>query len=134
MFRVWLFIAGLSGCASLVAATYGAHGLNGVTTFSASVKIYETAALQHALHSLAMAAVAVLLAATEGRRNVFGTLAMNISALAFLIGIILFSAGLYYQIVRGDQTFQSLVPVGGSLLMAGWLALALSAFGIRRTA
>jgi uncharacterized membrane protein YgdD (TMEM256/DUF423 family) len=134
MYRVWLFLAGLTGCASLVAATYGAHGLNGVTTFSAQVKIFDTASLQHALHSIAMALTAVLLAATEGRRNAFGTVAMNIAAIAFLAGIILFSGGLYYQIVRGVQDLMQIVPVGGSLLMAGWVALALSAFGIRREA
>jgi uncharacterized membrane protein YgdD (TMEM256/DUF423 family) len=133
VFRVWLFIAGLSGCASLIAATYGAHGLNGATTFSASVKIYDTASLQHALHSIAIAVTAVLLIATEGRRNAFGTVVLNIAALAFLAGIILFSGLLYYQIVRGVQDYMRFVPVGGSLLMAGWLALALSAFGIRRT-
>ena len=133
MYRVWLFIAGLSGCASLIAATYGAHGLNGATTFSASVKIYDTASLQHALHSIAIAVTAVLLIATEGRRKAFGTVVLNIAALAFLAGIILFSGLLYYQIVRGVQDLMRFVPVGGSLLMAGWLALALSAFGIRRT-
>jgi uncharacterized membrane protein YgdD (TMEM256/DUF423 family) len=134
MFRLWLFLAGLSGCASLIAASYGAHGLNGVTTFSASVKIYETASLQHALHSIALAVTALLLIATEGRRNGFGTAVLNIAAIAFLAGIILFSGGLYYQIVRGAQNLSQIVPVGGALLMGGWLALALSAFGIRRAA
>src|SRR5262245_24843428 len=124
MYRFWLFVAGISGCASLIAATYGAHGLNGATTFSAQVKIYETAALQHALHSIALAAIAVLMVATEGRRNAFGTVVLNISAVAFLCGIILFSGCLYYQIVRGVQDLMRIVPVGGSLLMAGWLAFA----------
>ena len=130
MYRIWLFLAGLTGCASLIAATYGAHGLSGA--LPASAKIYDTASLQHGLHSIALALTAVLLAATEGRRKGFGAVLMNIAAFAFFAGIILFSGSLYYQIVRGVQDMPPIAPVGGSLLMAGWLALALSAFGIRR--
>jgi len=130
MYRLWLFIAGIMGCASLIAATYGAHGLSGAAP--TAVKIYDTASLQHGTHSIAMALTAVLLAATDGRRSTFGSVLMNIAAFAFFAGMILFSGSLYYQIVRGVQDMMPIAPIGGTLLMLGWLALALSAFGIRR--
>jgi|EndMetStandDraft_4_1072995.scaffolds.fasta_scaffold472695_1 uncharacterized membrane protein YgdD (TMEM256/DUF423 family) len=130
MYRIWLFLAGLSGCAALIAASYAAHGLTGIA--APAMKNYETASLQHVLHSIAMAIAAGLLIASDGRRSGFGTLVLNLSAFAFLAGIILFSGSLYYEVLRGAQNFRQFVPVGGSLLMAGWVALALSALGIGR--
>jgi uncharacterized membrane protein YgdD (TMEM256/DUF423 family) len=132
-YRIWLFLAGLSGASAVAAAAYGAHGLNGAVTFSASVKIYETAALFHALHALALTLTAVLLAATEGRRGAFACWMLNIAALAFVAGTVLFSGGVYYQIVGGAQSTMPalVVPTGGIAFMVGWVALALSAFGFR---
>jgi uncharacterized membrane protein YgdD (TMEM256/DUF423 family) len=131
-YRIWLFLAGLAGASAVAAAAYGAHGLNGAVTFSASVKIYETAALFHALHALALTLTAVLLAATEGRRGAFACWMLNIAALAFVAGIVLFSGGIYYQIVGGAQSTMPVVPAGGIAFMVGWVALALSAFGLRK--
>jgi uncharacterized membrane protein YgdD (TMEM256/DUF423 family) len=131
-YRIWLFLAGLAGASAVAAAAYGAHGLNGAVTFSAPVKIYESGALFHALHALALTLTAVLLAATEGRRGAFACWMLNIAALAFVAGIVLFSGGIYYQVVNGTQFTAPIVPAGGIILMGGWLALALSAFGLRK--
>jgi uncharacterized membrane protein YgdD (TMEM256/DUF423 family) len=133
VYRLWLFLAGLAGGTAVMAGAYGAHALNGVTTFSAPVKIYEIGALYHAVHAIALTLTAVLLAATEGRRGFFANLMLNLAALAFLAGIILFSGGIYYQILRGGfDTGSPIVPAGGFLFIGGWAALALSAFGFRR--
>jgi uncharacterized membrane protein YgdD (TMEM256/DUF423 family) len=133
LYRIWLFLAGLLGGAAVLAAAHGAHGLNSATTFSAAVKIYDTATLYHVVHAIALTLTAVLLAATEGRRGLFATLALNFAAFAFFAGIILFSGGIYYQITRGGgfEFGVPIVPAGGILFMAGWIALAVSAFGFR---
>lgn len=131
-YRIWLFLAGLAGASAVAAAAYGAHGLNGAVTFSAQVKIYETGALFHALHALALTLTATLLAATEGRRGAFACWMLNIAALCFAAGIVLFCGGVYYQIVSGAQLAVPVVPAGGIAFMAGWVALALSALGFRK--
>lgn len=130
-YRIWLFLAGLAGASALGAAGYGAHGLNGIVTVSPTIKIYDTATLFHALHAIMLALVAVLMAATEGRRGAFASVLLNIAAAAFLIGIVLFSGGIYYQIVRGMQSVP-VAPAGATALFIGWGALALSGFGFRR--
>jgi len=130
-YRIWLFIAGLCGLAAVVAAAHGAHTLNGLTNFSSAVKVYETGALYHMVHAIALMLTAVLLAATDGRRGAFASWLLNIAALAFLLGIILFSGGVYYQVLRSVQTSVPVVPVGGAFFLAGWAALAISAFGFR---
>ena len=131
MYRLWLFLAGVSGAAAVLAAAHGAHTLGGLTSFSSAVKIFETGTLYHTVHSIALMLTAILLAATEGRRRIWASWLLNIAALAFVIGIVLFSGGVYYQVTRGVQANVPIVPVGGVAFLIGWAALALSAFGFR---
>ena len=128
-YRIWLFLAGIAGGTAVIAAAYGAHGLNGVVTVSPMVKIYDTATLYHALHAIALALTAVLLAATDGRRGMVATVLLNFAAAGFVIGILLFSGGIYIHIARGLQSVTPVVPAGGIAFIVGWSALALSAFG-----
>jgi uncharacterized membrane protein YgdD (TMEM256/DUF423 family) len=133
LYRIWLFLAGISGGAAVLAAAYGAHGLQNVVTVSPMIKAYDTATLYHALHSIALAVIATLLAATEGRRGLFTCVMLNIAAVAFIIGIVLFSGGIYYHVTRNMQSVTPVVPGGGAAFLVGWAALALSAFGFRRS-
>jgi len=128
-FRIWLCIAALLGLTSVVAAAYGAHGLTGVTASGTSLKIFDTAQQFHALHSVVLLGIAVLLAATEGARGGLASSALQISAAAFALGILLFCGGIYLGVITGVHTGVSIVPVGGVMLLAGWAALAVSAFG-----
>ena len=131
-FRIWLFIAALSGLTSVLAAGYGAHSLNGITTFSSAVKAYETAQLFHMLHSIVLFGIAILFAVTEGWRGALAHWALQIAALALLLGIVLFSGGIYFGVLKGVQPGIPVVPTGGGLFLLGWAALAISAFGFRR--
>jgi uncharacterized membrane protein YgdD (TMEM256/DUF423 family) len=134
LYRIWLFLAGIAGGTAVLASAYGAHTLGGIVTVSPTIKTYDTATLFHALHAIALASTAVLMAATEGRRGMFATVLLNIAAAGFAIGIILFSGGIYYQIGSAIQTVTPIVPAGGGALLIGWGALALSALGLRRLA
>lgn len=131
-YRIWLFLAGIAGGTAVAAAAYGAHALNGITTVSPTVKIFETATLFHGLHAVALTLTAVLIAATDGRRGTVATLFLNLAAAAFLAGIILFSGGIYYHTLNGIQATTPIVPAGGFGFIAGWAALALSSLGFRQ--
>jgi uncharacterized membrane protein YgdD (TMEM256/DUF423 family) len=128
-FRIWLLIAALLGLTSVFAAAYGAHGLTGVTTSETALKIFGTAQQFHSLHSVVLLGIAILLAATEGARGGLANSALQISAGAFALGTLLFCGGIYLGVITGVHTGVSVVPVGGVLLMVGWAALAVSAFG-----
>lgn len=133
-FRIWLFAAALLGLTSVFAAAYGAHGLPGITTSATALKIYETAQHFHALHSVALLGIAALIAATDGWRGTLADWALQISAGAFVLGVLLFSGGIYLGVITGVHTGSFIVPVGGSLFLLGWAAVALSAFGFARKA
>jgi uncharacterized membrane protein YgdD (TMEM256/DUF423 family) len=128
-FRIWLCIAALLGLTSVFAAAYGAHGLTGVTTSGTALKIFDTAQQFHSLHSVVLLGIAVLMAATERGREGLANTALQISAAAFALGILLFCGGIYIGVITGIHTGVSIVPVGGVMLMVGWTALAVSAFG-----
>jgi uncharacterized membrane protein YgdD (TMEM256/DUF423 family) len=133
-FRIWLFIAGLSALGSVIAAAYGAHALGTLTAMTGANRAYEIAQTFHMVHSVALFGVASVLAGTDGRRYVWGGLMLQIAALAFLAGMIMFSGGIYYQVLKGIQAGVPIIPAGGVSFMVGWGALALSAFGFRRLA
>jgi uncharacterized membrane protein YgdD (TMEM256/DUF423 family) len=75
-------------------------------------------------HALALLGVAWLAERAEsaGRIPWFARLA----GAAFVVGIALFSGTLYVFGVSGAVWLSGAAPVGGTLLMAGWILLALS--------
>jgi uncharacterized membrane protein YgdD (TMEM256/DUF423 family) len=48
--------------------------------------------------------------------------------ISMLIGVFLFCGGLYVLVLFGKSSFTWLIPVGGSLLILGWLNLSISGF------
>jgi uncharacterized membrane protein YgdD (TMEM256/DUF423 family) len=118
--KVWLFAGAISGFLAVAAGAFGAHALQSRLD-AQNFSVFQTAAHYHLIHSLAIVAAALTLAAT-GRR------AAAISALLFTAGIILFSGSLYFMVLARSNALVLLTPVGGLLLLAGWAALAFAAF------
>lgn len=131
MFRLWLFLSGLAALAAVAMAAWGAHAMSDLASYPRLAMSFDTAQRFHMIHSVALFGVAVLFAATDGRRNLWGAIVLNLAALGFLIGILLFSGGIYYQVLNLQQTALKIVPAGGMAFMIGWLAVALSAPGYR---
>lgn len=74
-------------------------------------QLFDKANKHHFLHSLA------LLGVPYCRKPVW-------AGLLLVSGTTLFCTSFYYQALSGDTSIQTLGPVGGSLLILGWLALA----------
>lgn len=127
-YRIWLFLAGLSGA---FAVLMGAAIKHRTPPFDPRVLESLTAGqLYHMLHSLALLGVAILLLASEGRRGVIVSVLMNLAGAAFAGGILLFSFGIYGAFTEGAVVHLKSVPAGGMMFIAGWVFLALSAFGV----
>ena len=54
------------------------------------------------------------------------SLGARTAGLCFLLGIVLFSGGLYLRAIGSDLPFAQLTPVGGSIWLVGWLSLAVA--------
>lgn len=112
-----LFVAGLMGLTGVVSAAAASHGddprlLAGISAMS----------LAHA------PALVALYAAWPHFRTA------AVAALLIAAGTALFSADLAMRHVAGHGLFPMSAPLGGTTIMAGWLAVSLGAFLPKKTA
>nr|XP_020006859.1 transmembrane protein 256 [Castor canadensis] len=103
-------LGALSGAGALALASYGAHGAQFPDAYGK--ELFDKTNKHHFLHSLA------LLGVPHCRKPLW-------AGLLLASGTTLFCTSFYYQALSGDPSIQTLGPVGGSLLILGWLALAL---------
>ena len=117
MHRVWIALGSLTGLSAVAMAALTAHALTGLAP--AMVRATESAVQMQGWHALALLACGIL---AERRPSVW----LNAAGWAFTAGLILFCGGVYGLTLTGAATGR-VAPVGGTLLMLGWLLLAISA-------
>ncbi|TLF53754.1 DUF423 domain-containing protein [Halomonas urmiana] len=124
--RGWWFGAALSGALVVVAGAFGAHALDGQLTPRLAAA-FETGVRYQAWHTLALLAVLAWRAARPlaGQRLALGLWAA---------GMGLFSGSLYALALTGMGRWGMVTPLGGVLLIGGWLALAAAAWRARHDA
>jgi len=108
----WLKVTGILGASAVALGAYGAHGLRDRSDSMRDV--WRTASTYHFMHTLALAVGATQL---TGRKR-------NITCSLFTGGILLFSGACYTVALMDErQPWSKIAPVGGFMLMGGWLAL-----------
>lgn len=122
MGRLWLACGGLVGLTAVGMAAFAAHGLPAWMD-AAGVQAVRSGVQMQGWHALAL--VATGLWAERG-----GRLA-DLAGAAFLAGVIVF-CGAVYTTTLAAGPFGPAAPVGGTLLMLGWLLLTVSAVFPRR--
>ncbi|TVU92185.1 DUF423 domain-containing protein [Vreelandella titanicae] len=113
--KVWWCVAALSGAIMVMLGAYAAHGLAARTT-EAMVSAVETGVRYQAWHTLAMMIVLVW-------RQVNPLAGQRWVLALWTLGVVSFSGSLYLMALAG-LSLGIVTPIGGVLLMAGWLALA----------
>lgn len=116
--KVWWCIAALSGAMMVMLGAYAAHGLAARTT-QALVSAVETGVRYQAWHTLAILIVLVW-------RQVQPLAGQHWMLALWTLGVVCFSGSLYLMALAG-LSLGIVTPIGGVLLMAGWLALAVVA-------
>jgi len=111
-----LLLAGVLGASGVAAGAMGAHALESVVT-PERVEIWNTAAQYHLIH-----AVVILVLAMQSGINA------RLPILAMTAGVVLFSFSLYALVLLDVTAFAMITPLGGLLLIAGWLLLCTKAF------
>ncbi|MBM2714909.1 DUF423 domain-containing protein [Mesorhizobium caraganae] len=112
--RILVFAGGLCGAAGVALSAASAH-LGGA--------FVGTAASFLIMHA------PVFLAVGLARANRI----LRIGSLVLLIGLVLFCGDLLARDFVGSRLFPMSAPIGGSLLIAGWLAIAASALVRQRS-
>ena len=122
MQRVWIALGSLAGLTAVAMAALAAHGLDWLDP--AALAMVRSAIEMHGWHALALLACGLW--APRG-----GRLA-DWAGAAFAVGTALF-CGAVYALALGGMRLGITAPVGGTLLMVGWVLLGLSAIVATRS-
>jgi uncharacterized membrane protein YgdD (TMEM256/DUF423 family) len=120
----WLVAAAVNGAIAVGVGAVSGHGQEAVIG-AEGVALLRTGARYQMWHALALLAVSLLVRDGAARE-----LALAAAGWAFLLGIVLFSGGLYLLVLTDREGLGAVVPVGGIAFVIGWIALAWH--GIRR--
>lgn len=123
MQRTWIVLGALAGLGAVAMAALAAHGLGGLDP--AALSMVRSGVEMQGWHALALLACGLW--APRG-----GRLA-DCAGAAFALGLLLFCGGVYAVGLFGIR-LGAMAPVGGTLLMLGWLLLAVSALVARPAA
>lgn len=116
--RLAVLLSGVLGASGVAAGAMGAHTLEDGLP-EKLLNIYQTAATYQMYHALALLGVGLLIG--RGR-----SLAASVAGWSFLLGVLLFSGSLYAYVLSGGalKFLVMLTPIGGTLLIVGWAAIA----------
>lgn len=120
MTQLALAVGSLYGLVGVVFGAFGAHALASRLTPDMQ-DVWQTAVQYQFYHALALLAVGMLM-----RQGLTGA-AMAAATLFFIIGVLVFSGSLYILALSGARWLGAITPIGGTLLIAGWLALLVAA-------
>lgn len=113
----WLKISAGNLAVAVGLGAFGAHGLKKMADAYA-LEIWQTATLYLFVHGLGLLALGVL------QKQGF---LVNKVAGVLQAGIIIFSGTLYLMALGLPKWLGAITPIGGTLLMIGWLMLAFGA-------
>jgi uncharacterized membrane protein YgdD (TMEM256/DUF423 family) len=117
----FLSVAGLHGAMAVGFGAFAAHGAEKVLSGPA-IDWLKTGSQYQLVHAVALLGIAAFLAARGPVRLV------TASGLAFALGALLFSGSLYLLAWDGSRLLVYLTPLGGALLILGWLLLFIAGF------
>ena len=132
MIRWIVLFAGLLGMLAVMVGAYAAHGLEkslteqGVSAADVAKRLdqCDVAVRYHMTHVLAL-----LVVGWHVPRSLAKTKRRSLAAIFMLMGIALFSGGLYSMVFLGEMGHWAIVPSGGLCFMLGWACVASLAFG-----
>jgi uncharacterized membrane protein YgdD (TMEM256/DUF423 family) len=125
--KTWLVLGASLGALAVLLGAFGAHSL---PQYLAAIDVggseairrlanWETAARYQMYHALALLAVGLL-----AQRRPYSSL--HVAGLAMFLGTLIFSGCLYALVLTGAKVLGAIVPIGGVLLIVGWLALGIA--------
>jgi len=118
--NLFAILGALNGFLAVALAAFGTHALVDTANAAQMVSLQKAAHYQM-VHALALLAAGWMAEARPGK-------AARIAGWAFFFGIIFFCGAVYSIGFSGSRALAPAAPVGGTLLMVGWLTLALAAF------
>jgi uncharacterized membrane protein YgdD (TMEM256/DUF423 family) len=98
---------------AVVTAAAGSHAM-AVTDDLLRYRAWQSALSMHLFHALGLLALAAL---ARGRTTRW----FDAGAIAMIVGLLLFCGSVYWRVYTGADSSGPLAPLGGMLLMTGWI-------------
>ena len=114
----WIGIAAINMAIAVALGAFGAHGLKGFVNVQ-QLEWWHTATLYLFVHALGLLLVGLLIRLRYATQT---------TAFLLQIGIIIFAGSLYAMTLGAPRWFGAITPIGGVLIIAGWLWLAVTTF------
>tara|TARA_B100001250_G_C19624006_1_gene710705 strand:+ start:348 stop:722 length:375 start_codon:yes stop_codon:yes gene_type:complete len=112
---IWIIIGSALAALAVAIGAFGAHGLKSRVSADDLV-IFETGVRYQMYHSLALILLGLI--GVNFQSNI-----VQLPAILFLAGIIIFSGTLYLIPLTGLRWFGAITPIGGTALILGWIVL-----------
>ena len=121
--KFFLQAGAVLGVLGVALGAFGAHALKPTLEASGRMETFETAVKYQFYHALALVLIGILL------QNAAITSAKwyQWAGYSFLGGVFVFSGSLYTICFTGIKAFGAVAPIGGTLMIAGWVLLFLGA-------
>jgi len=117
----WIGIAAVNMAIAVALGAFGAHGLEGRVSIQ-QLEWWHTATLYLFVHALGLLFVGLLIRLKYIAQT---------TAWLLQIGIIIFAGSLYAMTLGAPRWFGAITPIGGILMIVGWLWLAVSTFRLK---
>ncbi|WP_201615467.1 DUF423 domain-containing protein [Psychrobacter urativorans] len=114
----WIGIAAINLAIAVGLGAFGAHSIKNIAN-AQQLEWWHTATLYLFIHALGLLLVGLLI-----RLNV----ASQTTAWLLQIGVIIFAGSLYAMTLGAPRWFGAITPIGGVLMIAGWIWLAVTTF------
>ena len=121
--RLFLTAAAISGALAVLLGAFGAHLLKQVISPD-MLEVYKTGIQYQFYHTFALLGVGILM-------HFKPTRTLKWSGYLFIAGITIFSGFLYLLAITGTKALGMIVPIGGLMLVAGWIGMLVHILKIR---
>ncbi len=118
MTSVWIVAAGITGLVGVGVGAFGAHALK-ERVDAAQLVTFEVGVRYQMYHAIALLGVAWVAHTMPSR-------VVAAAGACMVIGVVLFSGSIYGLVLAKWRWLGPATPIGGMLLMVGWLLLAIA--------
>ena len=124
--KLFLLSAGISGAIGVILGAIGSHWLKDRLNYW-ELNSFETGVRYQLFHTLALLALVVIM-------DKLNSPLLTWSGFAFIAGVLLFSGSIYLLSLKeifhiyGSNLLGPVTPVGGLLLIIGWILIGITAF------
>ena len=119
--QIMLIIASTFGALAVLIGAFGAHALKTILEQNERIPTFETASKYHFYHTIVMVIIGVIALNNQSKYLAY-------SSWSFMFGILFFSGSLYILSLTNYKFLGAVAPIGGLLLLAGWILLLLHFF------